>query len=87
MRPAQLRQLIARRRRKLPPAPQGDPNGTWLPDHERKTEVFVPFDELQYMCKDMMNPANAAFAEDMGKVHFSKDPTYNLRRKRDGNKV
>jgi len=77
------RQLISRRRRKLPPAPQGDPNGTWLPDHEAKTEIFVPFEDLQYMCKDVMDPRNAEAVEyHLGKMDYKHDPTYNLRRKK-----
>ncbi len=76
------RQIIASRRRKLPPAPLANPDGVWLPDHERKTEVFIHWDELQYMCRDMMNPANAGFAEDLGKMDWRKDPTYNMRRKK-----
>jgi hypothetical protein len=78
-----LRQTIARRRRKLPPAPQGDPNGTWLPDHENRSEVFVPFEDLQFMCRDIMNPANADAVESyFGKMNWRDDPTYNLRRKK-----
>lgn len=77
------RQIISRRRRKLPPAPQGDPNGTWIPDHERGTEIFVPFEDLHYMCRDVMDPRNADAVEDyLGKMDWRKDPTYNLRRKR-----
>jgi hypothetical protein len=80
---ARRRQVIARRRKKLPPAPQGHPDGTWLPDHERKTEVFVHFEDLHFMCRDVMKPENSHFVEqDLGKMDYKDDPTYNLRRKK-----
>lgn len=78
-----LRRILARRRRKLGPPLEGDPNGTWLPDPLTGRQVFVPFDDLQYACKDVMNPENDWFFEqECGKMHWSKDPTYNLRRKK-----
>jgi hypothetical protein len=71
------------RRKRLPPAPQGDPNGTWLPDQQFGGEVFVTFEELNSMCSEMLTlPDNLT-----GKDHWRNDPTYNMRRKRNGNKV
>ncbi len=75
----QRRQLIAQRRRKLPPAPPENPDGTWLPDHERKMEVFITWEDLHYICRDMMDPRNAGF---LGKMDWRNDPTYNMRRKK-----
>lgn len=66
-----------RRLRKLREAlPKGDPNGLYLGDE------FVTFDELHQTCQELMDPANAPLVEsELGKMHYTKDPTYNMRKK------
>lgn len=62
--------------------PKPDPGGTWFRDPDSGREVFIPWEHLHLMCRDIMDPKNADFVEaDLGKMHFSKDPTYNLKGK------
>lgn len=76
------RQLFARRRRRLPPAPEAL-DGIYLINPEDGTEVFIPFNDLHGICRDMMDPYNAQVtAETFGKVDWKQDPTYNLRKER-----
>lgn len=57
--------------------PKGDPNGIHF------GETFVSFDELHEVCSALMDPANSAEVEThLGKMHYTKDPPYNLRRKK-----
>jgi len=78
----QRRQLIAQRRRKLPPAPP-KLDGIFVVDHVTHTETYLDFDLLHQIAKDIMHPMNArAVEEELGKVDWKDAPTYNMRRKR-----
>lgn len=73
----QRRTLQRKYGRRPPPAPQGDPNGDFFGG------VFISWDELEYSCREVMRSANARIVEqELGKMDWRKDPTYNLRRKR-----
>jgi len=71
-----------RRHRKLEPLPALD--GVYFHDPSSPTgESFLTFDQLKEGCEQLMDPKLAnAVARDFGKVHYSQDPTYNLRRKK-----
>lgn len=59
-----------------------NPDGIYIVDPRTKQEVFVPFDELHEACKEIMElPADMIEAQ-TGKMHYTQDPTYNLRRKK-----
>jgi hypothetical protein len=76
------RGLIRRRRRGLPP-PAPMPDGLYLLDPQTNTEHFISWEDLSYLCKDMVNPSNADVVErELGKLHWRNDPTYNLRRRK-----
>lgn len=76
------RQAIARNRRKLPPAPPAL-DGVFLTNPDIDQHIFVTFDELQFACAQVMEPSNSRIVEEeLGKMHYSKDPTYNMRRKK-----
>ena len=55
--------------------PIADPHGLYL------GAEFISYDTLHQVCSDIMHPANASFVEaELGKMHYTKDPTYNMKR-------
>jgi len=66
------------RRRKLQPRlPPED--GVWLRNRKLGVYHFMSFDELQKTTQWVMDPCNSVFVEQrLGKMHYTKDPTYDL---------
>lgn len=59
-----------------------NPTGIYIVDPRTRTEVFVSFDDLHEACKEIMTLPDSYIANETGKIHYSEDPTYNLRRKK-----
>lgn len=71
-------------RRKLPPRPLPD-NGVRLFHRGRGVFIFVTFDKLHEMAQQVMDPRNSVYAEQqLGKMHYTKDPTYHMRKTQNG---
>lgn len=61
--------------------PAGDLSGMYI--HRDGVEHFITFEELQTICQAIMHPINESVVEQQfGKMHYSKDPTYNMGRKK-----
>ena len=72
----------SRLRRKIKDSLPKISDGIWLRNPDTGGETYVPFDHLHEIAKDIMHPANASAVEaELGKMHYTKDPTYNMRRK------
>jgi hypothetical protein len=81
--PRHMRQLIVRRRRRLPPAPP-QLDGVYFADPESPTgETFITFEQLKAGAEELMDPRLAQLvARDFGKIPYQVDPTYNMRKKK-----
>lgn len=63
------------RRNIIDALPKADPDGLILDN------TFVSYSDLHHACADLMHPINEREVEqELGKMHYSKDPTYNMRR-------
>lgn len=82
MRRAEANRLARARLRKLGPIPQGDPHGFTIHEPNCPSTAFITFAEIEDLCSAIMDPRNEAFVEnELGKPHYSRDPTYNLRKR------
>lgn len=81
MRRVDQHRLACLRARKLGPIPTGDPSGFFVREPEGQGEAFITFAEVEETCQLIMDPANASLVENqLGKMDWKDDPTYNLRR-------
>lgn len=68
----------SRLRRQIKSAlPKENPDGLYL------GVEFVSYVDLNRACAEIMHPALAPLVEqEFGKMHYTKDPTYHMKRKR-----
>lgn len=65
------------------PKPKAPADGMFFYDQITGSgEVFITFDELAQAGRQIMAAPDHIVEAELGKMHYSRDPTYNMRRKR-----